>query len=437
MIRQTPLAVTRRDLLGRLGLSVLGGTVAGGLGPLALPALADEAKPGHQVVDAPAGHAETAAQSVPFYGPHQAGILTPRPASGIFASFDIVVSSLDEFEQMLKLLTERAVFLTQGGEVPARDPKLPPTDSGLLGPVIAPDNLTITLGLGASLFERYDWLTGLKPTRLQRMTQFPNDALDPALCHGDLSLQFCANLPDTNIHALRDILKNLSEFLVMRWMIEGFVPPVPPAADGSTPSARNFLGFRDGSANPDANDAELMDQVVWTHGADEPEWAHGGSYQAVRVIRNFVERWDRAPLSEQENIFGRTKVSGAPLDAPEASEYDVPDYAADPDGEKTPPDSHIRLANPRTPESARNLMLRRPFNYSRGVQKNGQLDQGLLFIAYQADLEAGFIAVQNRLNGEPLEEYIKPVGGGYFFALPGVEAGDYLGSSLVKAARRS
>ncbi len=232
-------------------------------------------------------------------------------------------------------------------------------------------------------------------------------------------------------------MKNLSEFLVLRWMIEGSVPPVPPAPDGSTPSARNFLGFRDGSANPDANDAALMERVVWTHGPDEPEWAHGGSYQAVRVIRNFVERWDRAPLAEQERIFGRTKMTGAPLDAPRASEYDVPDYAADPDGATTPPDSHIRLANPRTPKSERNLMLRRPFNYSRGVLRNGQLDQGLLFIAYQADLEAGFIAVQNQLNGEPLEEYIKPVGGGYFFALPGAAVGDYLGASLVNAARRS
>ena len=156
----------------------------------------------------------------------------------------------------------------------------------------------------------------------------------------------------------------------------------------------------------------------------------------MRIIRNFVERWDRTPLREQEQVFGRTKMSGAPLDQLHASEFEVPDYARDPDGVATRHDAHIRLANPRTPESEANLMLRRPFNYSNGIAKNGQLDQGLLFICYQADLEQGFIAVQRRLDGEPLEEYIKPIGGGYFYTLPGVrEASDYLGSSLVAAAR--
>ena len=170
-------------------------------------------------------------------------------------------------------------------------------------------------------------------------------------------------------------------------------------------------------------------------GAGEPAWATGGSYQAVRIIRNFVERWDRTALGEQERIFGRTKNSGAPLDRPEGTEADLPDYAADPEGARTPMDSHIRLANPRTPDSARNLMLRRPFNYSNGVTKSGQLDQGLLFIAYQADLEAGFITVQRRLDGEPLEEYIKPVGGGYFFTLPGFSDApdDFLGRQLIRA----
>lgn len=411
-----------------------------GLGAGALLAPARVLAEGARVQDAPLGNARTEAQRIPFHGPHQAGVTTPRPAAGIVAGFDLVLSSLDDFERMMRILTERAAFLTQGGEVPVRDPKLPPADSGVLGPVLAPDNLTVTVGLGDSAFRKYDWLAGLKPARLQRMTQFPNDALVAERCHGDMSIQFNANLPDTNIHALRDIVKSLSEFVVIRWMQEGSVPPEPPAPDGSTQSARNFLGFRDGSANPDSNDQQAMDRIIWV-GSDrgEPDWAVGGTYQAVRIIRNFVERWDRAPLIEQEKFFGRRKDTGAPLDGgPQATEHDLPDYAADPDGVLTPLDSHIRLANPRTPDSDANLILRRAFNYSAGVTKSGQLDQGLIFIAYQADLEQGFIAVQNRLNGEPLEEYIKPVGGGYFFVLPGVRDDcDYLGSSLIAAARRA
>ncbi len=58
---------------------------------------------------------------------------------------------------------------------------------------------------------------------------------------------------------------------------------------------------------------------------------------------------------------------------------------------------------------------------------------GLLFICYQADLEQGFITVQTRLNGEPLEEYLKPVGGGYFFTLPGATGDDdFIGRSCTR-----
>lgn len=115
-------------------------------------------------------------------------------------------------------------------------------------------------------------------------------------------------------------------------------------------------------------------------------------------------------------------------------EHDVPDYASDPEGEVIALDSHIRLANPRTKETDSSLMMRRGYSYSLGVTNSGQLDMGLLFVCYQHDLEKGFLTVQKRLNGEALEEYVKPIGGGYFFALPGVKTADnYLGQSLLEA----
>lgn len=422
-----PVDAQRRRVL--LGLGVAGAALAGS--GLSCPVMA--AAPA-QVTEAP--KSEKTQDRHDYHGQHQAGIVTPRPAAGMVVAFDVLASDREDLERLFRTLDERIRFLMTGGPVEQIDPKLPPVDSGILGPVVTPDNLTITVSVGESLFDERFGLADVKPKRLSRMVGFPNDALDADQCHGDLSVQFCANTPDSNIHALRDIVKNLPDLLFVRWKQEGSVPAQAPTKPGEPEqSARNFLGFRDGSANPDSNDNRLMNALVWVQpGSDEPAWATHGSYQAVRLIRNFVERWDRTPLQEQESIFGRSKNTGAPMDG--QRESDVPDYTRDPQGKVTKLDAHIRLANPRTPESQQNLILRRPFNYSNGVNKNGQLDMGLLFICYQADLEKGFITVQTRLNGEPLEEYLKPVGGGYFFTLPGVTGmQDYIGRSLLEASR--
>ncbi len=412
---------TRRSVLFGAGTAVVAG----------LTAASAAQKQGEQVTDAPVSDKTQERQS--FYGVHQAGIVTPRPAAGMIASFHVLAKTPEEVERLFRTLSQRIDFLMKGGTPPEFDDKLPPSDSGILGPVIPPDNLTITVSLGSSFFDQRDWLINHKPKQLSRMKASRNDALDADLCHGDLSLQICANTPDTNIHALRDILKNLPDLMVLRWKQEGSVPVLPPKADGTHETARNFLGFRDGTANPDGNDAALMDQLVWVRQSDEPSWAQAGTYQVVRIIRNFVERWDRTPLAEQEAIIGRKKASGAPFGG--TAEFDVPDYSNDPEGKVTALDAHIRLANKRTKTSDENRILRRPFNYSNGVSKSGQLEQGLLFICYQADLEKGFITVQRQLDGEPLEEYIKPIGGGFFFTLPGpANEDDFVGRTLLEAS---
>ncbi|WP_437889569.1 iron uptake transporter deferrochelatase/peroxidase subunit [Phytobacter sp. V91] len=415
---------SRRRLLK--GMSALGGALALAGGCPVAHAAQRPAEPGPQ-------SSGERMEKQPFYGVHQAGILTPQQASMMLVAFDVLAADKADLERLFRLLTARIAFLTAGGPAPdTPNPRLPPMDSGILGPFIAPDNLTITVSLGASLFDARFGLAEQKPKQLQKMVRFPNDSLDAALCHGDVLLQICANTQDTVIHALRDLIKHTPDLLSVRWKREGFISDHAARSKGKETPV-NLLGFKDGTANPDSGDKALMDKVVWVTGEqDEPAWTAGGSYQAVRIIQFHVEFWDRTPLKEQQTIFGRDKQTGAPLGR--QNEHDIPDYASDPDGDVIALDSHIRLANPRTAETESSLMMRRGYSYSLGVTHSGQLDMGLLFVCYQHNLEKGFLTVQQRLNGEALEEYIKPIGGGYFFVLPGVQdATHYLGQSLLDA----
>jgi deferrochelatase/peroxidase EfeB len=255
-----------------------------------------------------------------------------------------------------------------------------------------------------------------------------NDKIDPSRSHGDLLLTISSYHEDLNLFALRQLMRATRRDLVLKWMLDGYNRRTDASHGGA--GVRNLMGFVDGTANLTTEEA-VLDRYVWIAPGDgEPAWAVGGSYHVVRVIRMFVEFWDRTRLSEQEALIGRRKSNGAPLDG--EVELDIPDYAADPKGEVTPLTAHIRLANPRVPETQDSLILRRGINFSRGFDDDGHLDQGLAFVSFQRRMQQ-FLATQARLKGEPLEEYIEPQGGGFFLALPGVgdDPEDFLGRGLV------
>jgi deferrochelatase/peroxidase EfeB len=380
--------------------------------------------------DAPAPAA--AARFVPFEGARQTGIAAlPIPEQGLVASFTVQSKDRAGLSATLAALTDEIRGLMAGKPPTVRDPAYPPVDSGILGEKPPPDNFSVVVGVGASLFDDRFGLADRKPKELVTMPFLANDRLEPKLSHGDVSIIVEAGHNDTVQFALRQLMRRTRSDLVLRWMVDGYARGIGAGQASEAATPRNLLGFKDGTANLNVDDGALMDRHVWVGPDDgEPEWAAGGSYQAVRIIRMFVEFWDRTQLIEQETLIGREKISGAPRGL--TGEFDDPDYPEDPDGKRIKLDAHIRLANPRTPETDKNLILRRGFNYSRGFDGAGRLDQGLAFIAYQRSLQDGFLTVQNRLKGEPLEEYIMPVGGGFFFMLPGVTGPDrFLGDALV------
>jgi deferrochelatase/peroxidase EfeB len=364
---------------------------------------------------------------VPFEGQHQAGILTPPPQVALFASFDSIATSRGDLAQGIEALSDRARRLTSGytALLGAPDGEGPTPDSGVLGTQPPPDSLTATIGFGSSLFDDRYGLGSRRPAGLKAMPTFPDDDLVAEETHGDVLVQLRANTEETLLNALRDMMRATRGTLALRWKIDGF--RTAKREDGA---GRNLLGFKDGTANPDVDDAKQMNDLLWTQSTNGARaWTAAGTFAVVRIIRNRVEFWDRVARGEQELMIGRNKSSGAPLG--HAAEQDDPSYGDDPKGERIPLDAHIRVARPRTAGTENQRILRRGYNYSRGIDDAGQLDMGLIFAAYNRDIERQFEVVQKRLAGEPLVDYVKPTGGGYFFLPPGAQGtDDWVGSGL-------
>jgi deferrochelatase/peroxidase EfeB len=405
-------ASRRGFLLG--GVAVAGAGVGGLVGHVA---------DGDKATPAPADR-------VSFHGARQAGIATPPQQRLAFATYDLVTTDRAALQELLQTWTAAAAAMCAGQMVPgdSTTPAAPPADTGeAVG--LSPANLTVTIGFGPSLFDGRFGLAGRKPAALADLPHFAKDQLDPQNSNGDLCIQACADDPVVAFHAIRNLARLGRGTVAMRWSQLGFGKAASSSAADETP--RNLMGFKDGTRNIETADDGLMNQYVWVGSEGEQAWMRGGSYLVSRKVRMKIEAWDRDYLSDQEAVFGRTKVAGAPLTG--GKEHDDPDFAAkDTSGEPViAVDAHMRLAAHENNGGLR--ILRRGYSYTDGMfSDSGELDAGLFFIAYQKDPRAQFVPLQRKLAAnDALNEYIEHVGSGVFACPPGVStSGDFWGSAL-------
>jgi deferrochelatase/peroxidase EfeB len=376
--------------------------------------------------------------AVDFYGERQAGIVTPMQDHLHFVAFDVLTDKREELVDLLREWTAAAARMAAGrdaGVIGAVGgiPEAPPDDTGEALDLPA-SALTLTVGFGRSLFrdaagrDRFGLADRLPPA-LADLPHLPNDALRPEISGGDLCVQACANDPQVAVHAVRNLARIGFGTVTVRWSQLGFGRTSSTSRSQATP--RNLMGFKDGTANPKAEDVALMREHVWVGPGEGPSWMEGGSYLVTRKIRMIVETWDRTSLAEQEAIFGRSKGVGAPIGR--ADEFDEPDFAAvGPDGEPVVAEvAHIRLAHHTNNGGVK--LLRRGYNFVDGSDDLGRLNAGLFFIAYQRDAHRQFVPVQRQLGTHDiLNEYIRHVSSGLFACPPGVRGpADFWGRALL------
>lgn len=419
--------VSRRGLIG-VGLAaagagvgaaagIAGATGATGVNPFAAATNGDES------IDLSTSH--------PFYATAarqpQGGIRTVPQRYCVFMTFDLSTSVTTDLQVLLARWSASIAQLQAGATVGSVEPAHGNGVGADTGEALdlGPASLTVTVGLGPGVFDERFGLASQRPAKLADIPSLPSDRLQDELSGGDLSLQACADDPQVAYHAVRDLARIARGTATVRWTVMGFGRA---SAGPSQTTPRNLLGFKDGTRNITTD--EDYDRFVWLDRS--AGWMAGGTYQVVRKIQMNIEIWDADVVSDQQRVFGRTKIEGAPLSG--GTEHTTPDFHARMAGAsgatKIDATSHVALAAHENNDGVK--ILRRPYNYTDGLNRYGQLDAGLLFAAYVNDPDH-FTRIQRRLGAvDRLNDYVAHIGSAVFAVPPAPRKGSYIGEQLFR-----
>ena len=338
-----------------------------------------------------------------FFGKNQSGIATKPQEHATWVAFNLKPEiNRDALGRLLRVWTTDAARLMSG------QPTLADNESTL---ATGNSNLTVTFGLGPAL------VSGSGVGMLHQIPNLSIDRLSPQWSGGDLIIQICANDQIKVHHAVRELITDAKPFADPIWQQSGFLPSADLAAN-QTP--RNLMGQKDGTANYKSDSAEFANTVWIPEGP-----AAGGTVMVIRRIRMDLDKWETLSPDLKSKSIGRDIESGAPLSG--GDEFTPPDFEkSDHHGLVIPGDSHMRRA--RIEESR---IHRRGYNYRTESLVDGKIDQGLIFVSFQASLHQ-FMQIQMRLESmDALNTWTTPIGSAVFLIPPGIADGEWIGQTII------
>jgi dye decolorizing peroxidase len=356
----------------------------------------------------------TAKRFLKFEGPHQVGIETPIQAVTNMVTFDLLPgTTLLDMQRWMFLLTDDIRRMANGEPVLADPaPEL----------AIGAARFSAYVGFGPSMFRKLG-IEDRMPEGLIDLPAFSIDDLKDEFSGGDVLIHVAADDPVVLSHGVRNLVRDSLPFATVRWNQAGFSHTPGMVPEGVT--HRNLMGQVDGTANP-ALDSDDFDEVVWIK--DGPQWIQGGTLLVFRRIAMQLDTWDQLSSVGKGEVIGRTLKEGAPLTG--SKESDLPDFEArSAVGLKVIPEfAHIRRASD---SGQGERIFRRPFSYEMPISKAGSMDVGLLWCAYQRNIEKQYLPMQLRLAElDLLNRWTLPIGSATFAIPRGVTGDEVIAEGL-------
>lgn len=230
---------------------------------------------------------------------------------------------------------------------------------------------------------------------------------------------------------------------------------------------RNWLGFHDGVSNIKSQERPHVISIGSRYLSPKDRWTLNGTYLAFMRIAFNLEKWEETPITEQEIVIGREKLTGCPIvgvdkngrpvkdgkcPVPGTSEVidhgneyfrEHPPYGIGTQG-KILQYSHIGRARPidQVPiwDKKSLRIYRQGFEYLSSSSEGSGIDVGLNFVSFQNTPERLYraltyqhIGFQKSLGSTPLpnlDRFMSVLAAGVFFVPPKIQGEPFPGSEI-------